>query len=172
MKRIFYGFTVLCSIILFTNSVTHAQSFTCVIDGKNYTGKVTEAVQVTIGKEAFLQIKIQQGDKGVFLYLKVDKMKGALPAKLAYTPHNYETGQSPDAEIIWVPDGPENPQWNAIEGKTEITQFDPAAKTVSGTFEFVVEKMVYGTETKKETLDIKEGKFSGIAYIIEPPAKK
>lgn len=171
MKRFFYVASFIFILFISVNQTVSAQSFTCLIDGNDFTGKVTEAVQVKIGKEAFLQMKIQNGDKGIYLYLKVDKMKGELPVKLEYAPHNYETGKSPDAEIIWVPDGPENPQWNAIEGQTEVLKFDQANKIVSGNFSFVVEKMVYGQETEKKTLNIKEGKFSDVKYIVEQPAK-
>ena len=172
MKKILLKTFFMITTLVLINNVNYAQTFSCVVNGNTFTGKVTEALQVNIGKQNFLQIKIQNGDKGMYLYLKVDKIKGELPVKLEYMPHNYETGQTPDAEIIWVPDGPDNPQWNSIEGSSEITKFDEAAKTISGSFEFEIEKMVYGTDNQKETAKIKDGKFEGIVYKIDVPTKK
>lgn len=172
MKKILLITIFTFTTLVLINNINYAQTFSCVINDNAFTGKIAEALQVNIGKQNFLQIKIQNGDKGMYLYLKVDKIKGELPVKLEYMPHNYETGQSPDAEIIWVPDGPDNPQWNSVEGYSKITKFDEAAKTISGSFEFEIEKMVYGTDSKKETTEIKNGKFESIAYKIDVPTKK
>ncbi len=150
---------------------THAQStFTCKVDGSEFSGKVADAVQVSMGKENFLQIRTQHETQGMHLYIKLTKLTGQLPVTLKYVPQSAENNAAPDAEVIWVPD-PEAPQWNTIEGELVVSSFDPTSKTIAGSFDFVVEKAEYGSK-KKKTLDVEEGKFSIAQYKIEEPAKK
>jgi hypothetical protein len=150
---------------------TNAQStFTCKVDGNDFSGKVADAVQVNMGKENFIQIRTQNENKGMHLYIKLTKLNAGLPLTLKYVPQSAENQAAPDAEVIWVPD-PEQPQWNTIEGELVVTTFDPTAKTIAGNFNFVVEKAEYGSK-KKKTLEVEEGKFSIAQYKIEEPVKK
>lgn len=149
----------------------YAQStFTCKVDGDQFSGKVADAVQVSMGKEDFLQIRTQHETHGMHLYIKLTKLTGQLPVTLKYVPHSAENNDAPDAEVIWVPD-PEAPQWNTIEGELVVSSFDPSSKSIAGSFDFVVEKAEYGSK-KKKTLEVEEGKFSIAQYKIEEPAKK
>jgi hypothetical protein len=164
---------LLLSIVLVGFSVLEvcAQStFTCKVDGDSYSGKVADAVQVNIAKEDYLQVRTQQENRGMHLYIKLTKLNSALPLTIKYVPQGPENQAAPDAEVIWVPD-PEQPQWNTIEGELVVTSFDPAGKTIEGNFNFVVEKAEYGSK-KKKTLEIEDGKFSIAQYKIEEPAKK
>lgn len=38
----------------------------------------------------------------------------------------------PDAEIVWVPDGPDNPQWNTVNGQFVVTRWDTPSNIISG----------------------------------------
>lgn len=150
---------------------TYAQStFTCKVDGDEFSGKVADAVQVSLGKETFLQIRTQQETHGMHLYVKLTKLTGQFPITLKYVPQSAENNAAPDAEVIWVPD-PEQPQWNTIDGELVVSSFDSASKTISGNFNFVVEKAEYGSKNKK-TLEVEDGKFLIAQYKIEEPAKK
>lgn len=169
MKK--YFFLLIVVILGLAKVQTLAQSsLTCKVDGENYSGKVSDAVQVTIAKEDFIQVRTQQENHGLHLYIKLTKLTGGYPITLKYAPHSAENQALPDAEIIWVPD-PEQPQWNTIEGELIVSAFDPANKTINGNFEFVVEKAEYGAKNKK-TMEVEEGKFSIANYKIEEPAKK
>lgn len=59
--------------------------------------------------------------------------------------------------------------WNTVEGEEEITSHDEAGKTLSGTFEFVVEKFEYSSKDNKKRprVDVRDGKFTNITYKIE-----
>lgn len=171
MKRNILLLSVVFSGLVILNVETKAQStFACKVDGDDFSGKVADAVQVNMGKENFIQIRTQNENKGMHLYIKLTKLNAGLPLTLKYVPQSAENQAAPDAEVIWVPD-PEQPQWNTIEGELVVTAFDPAGKTIAGNFNFVVEKAEYGSK-KKATLEVEEGKFSIAQYKIEEPAKK
>jgi hypothetical protein len=159
------------SIILFAFFYynTQAQVFTFKVDGKFMNGKITEAVVVNLGEADYLQIRAEAEDKIVYLYCKEALLKSEPPVKLQFSEHNHEKGETPDSEIIWVPDGPDNPQWNSIKGETVITQHDVANKTISGTFEFVVEKFQYSSKANKKrpSAEITSGVFSNVQYRVE-----
>jgi hypothetical protein len=38
----------------------------------------------------------------------------------------------PDAEIVWVPDGLDNPQWNTVNGQFVVTRWDTPSNIISG----------------------------------------
>jgi hypothetical protein len=141
------------------------QEFKCNIKGETFSGDVKDAQLVMMNKEKVIQLNVVNGDKMIYLYLKASKIKD-LPSTLKYIEHDDANGISPESEIIWVPDGPENPQWNAVEGKTLITQFDPVKKLISGTFEFKVEKFEYTSDEnqKRPSMEITDGKFTNITY--------
>lgn len=170
-KTLFLG--VLFSLII-TGSINAQMVFTCEVDGDEFVGKVNDAVIVNLGKEEFLQIHAMYDEKVLYLYLKTSLFKNPAPFTLQYRPHNYETGETPDAESIWAPDGADGPQWNTIEGEAIITSVDENAKTVSGVFEFTVEKATYSSRPGKKnpTVEISEGKFSNIQYRYEDKDKK
>lgn len=164
---------LVCGLLILTFSFVQINAQTtliCKVDGDNYTGKVLDAVQVTIAKEDFLQLRTQQENHSLHLYIKLNKLNEALPLTLKYAPHSAENQALPDAEVIWVPD-PEQPQWNTIEGELVITAFDAVNKSIAGNFEFVIEKAEYGSK-KKKTMEVEEGKFSVTNYKIEEPVKK
>ncbi len=157
---------ILVLIQIFPVSILNAQQeFSCNIKGQAFKGLVKDAALVVMNKEKVIQLNVVDGEKIMYLYLKADKIKD-LPATLKYIDHNGENSLSPESEIIWVPDGPENPQWNAVEGKTLITEFNPEKKTISGTFEFKVEKFEYTSDEnqKRPSMDITDGKFTNITY--------
>jgi hypothetical protein len=159
-------------ILGLSNTTVSAQtSFTCSMKGSSFDGKVKEAVLVTISKEKFIQLNVVDGDKILYLYIKASKIKG-LPVTLNYVQPD-SNNIAPDAEIIWAPDGPENPQWNTVEGKTLVTEFDAEKKTISGTFEFTVEKFEYTSDEsqKRPSMDITDGKFTNITFKVEAPGK-
>ena len=171
MKRNILLLSVVFSGLVILNVETKAQStFACKVDGDDFSGKVADAVQVSMGKEDFIQIRTQHENQGMHLYIKLTKLNSGLPLTLKYIPQSAENQAAPDAEVIWVPD-PEQPQWNTIEGELVVTSFDPASKTIAGNFNFVVEKAEYGSKTKK-TLEVEEGKFQIAQYKIEEPVKK
>lgn len=158
-------------LLLFSSIQINAQStLICKVDGDNYNGKVLDAVQVTIANEDFLQLRTQQENHSLHLYIKLNKISDALPLALKYAPHSAENQALPDAEVIWVPD-PEQPQWNTIKGELVITAFDKVNKSIAGNFEFVIEKAEYGSK-KKKTMEVENGKFSVTNYKIEEPVKK
>ncbi|MEW6652152.1 MAG: hypothetical protein AB1394_01655 [Bacteroidota bacterium] len=170
MKKYFF----LLKLVLFLSvpfvQVNAQSTLTCNVNGDNYTGIVAEAVQVTIANEGFLQVRTQQENNGLHLYIKLTKLSGEFPITLKYAPHSTENQTLPDAEVIWVPD-PEQPQWNTIEGELVVTAFSQADKTMAGRFEFVVEKAEYGSK-KKKTMDVEDGRFSITNFNVEKPAKK
>jgi hypothetical protein len=167
-KGLFLPFVFLWLIGLASGSKAQS-SISFKIDGDNYTGTIQEAVLIKIGDDNYLQIKASRKDQLVFLYLKERVLKGELPVTLKYIEHNHETKQTPDAELVWAPGGGEQPPWNTIEGEAVITQYDPASKIISGTFEFVVEKQDVSMkkDQKKERLDIEEGRIDKIQYVVD-----
>ena len=164
------GGIILCGLFfVFSGHNLSAQTFiSCEINGEEYKGKVEDAVQVSMGNDNFIQIKTTQGNKILYLYIKASKLSGSIPIILNKE-KNDTTGQIPDAEVIWVPDGPDNPQWNTLEGELKVTQFDPENKLISGTFEFKVEKQVYSSKANdnRPRANIREGKFESLKYRIE-----
>lgn len=169
-KNFFLLIVVFVGLSLLTVETQAQSTLTCKVDGDNYAGKIADAVQVTIAKEDFLQVRTQQENHSLHLYIKLTKLTSTLPLTIKYVSQSTENPALPDAEIIWVPD-PEQPQWNTIEGELVVTAFDPASKTITGNFDFVVEKAEYGSK-KKKTMEVEEGKFSIANYKIEEPAKK
>ena len=170
MKNIF-RITVLVSLALLLigtipGRTLNAQSlFSCSVKGKTFTGNIQDAELVTMNKEKVIQLKIADGSKMMYLYLKTSKIK-TVPATLKYFEHDPAKGVSPESEIIWVPDGPDNPQWNSVDGEVVVTLFDSAKKTISGTFDFKVEKFEYTSDENKErpSMQITDGKFTNITY--------
>lgn len=154
--------------VLFCYNV-QAQVFTFKVDGKIFNGTVTEAVVVDLGEVNYLQIKAEANDKIVYLYCKEALLKSDTPIKLEFRERNQEKEETPDSEVIWVPEGPDNPQWNSVKGETVVTQHDPKNKTISGTFEFVVEKFQYSSKANKKrpSAEITNGIFSNVQYRIE-----
>ena len=140
-------------------------SFTCSVGGKEFNGTIKEVSVVQMNKEKLIQMNVVNGDKIIYLYLQESKIKN-LPATLKYIEHDDANSVSPESELIWVPDGPDNPQWNSVEGKTIVTQFDSANKTISGTFNFKVEKFEYTSneDQKRPSMEITDGKFTNITY--------
>lgn len=167
-KKVFVQFFLFLSII--TAGIINAQeSIICNIDGKNFEGKIESAALVSLGNEDFIQIRAVDDDKIMYLYIKTAKLKNEPPVTLNYKDHDPEKGQTPDAEIVWAPDGPERPQWNSVDGALKVSQYDPANKTISGTFEFVVEKFSYSSKANDDrpSVKIKDGKFNDVQYKIE-----
>lgn len=167
MKRYILRLSFILFAFFYYNA--QAQVFTFKADGKFMSGKITEAVVVNLGETDYLQIRAEAEDKIVYLYFKEALLKGEPPVKLEFREHNHEKEETPDSEIIWVPDGPDNPQWNSINGETIITQHDPEGKTISGTFEFVVEKFQYSSKANKKRpgAEITSGIFSNVQYRVE-----
>ncbi|MEW6196801.1 MAG: hypothetical protein AB1521_16765 [Bacteroidota bacterium] len=160
---------VLFSLLSLVSSAKAQMIFTCEIDGDEFIGTVNDAVLVDLGEEEYLQIHAMFDKKVLYLYLKTALFKNPVPLTLVYRQHNHETGETPDAESIWAPDGADGPQWNTIEGEAVITAVDESTKTISGNFEFVVEKASYSSrpDKKNPTIDIREGKFVNIQYRLE-----
>jgi hypothetical protein len=157
--------------VLIPMSVSAQSNFTCSVKGSSFNGKIKEAVLVQINKEKFIQLNVVDGDKILYLYIKTSKIND-LPVTLNYVQPD-TNNIAPESEIIWAPDGPENPQWNAVEGKTLITEFDPEKKIISGTFEFKVEKFDYTSDVNQSrpSMEITDGKFTNITYKVEAPGK-
>ena len=171
-KKRFFAI-LLISIGLISSKNINAQSiFSCKVDGKTFEGKIQDASLVMLNKEKFIQIQVAGGDKIMYLYLQVSKIKG-FPSELKYYERDETKKTSPESEIIWVPDGPDNPQWNAVEGKTFVEQFDKEKKLISGTFAFKIEKFEYTSdETKKRpSMEVTDGKFTNITYKIDASAQ-
>ncbi len=157
------------ALVLIPGKIFSQDFLTCNVDGDEYKGKIEEAAQVKIGDEHFIQVKSTQGDHILYLYIKLSKVNDNLPITLNHKDHDAEKGEMPDAEIVWVPDGPDSPQWNTVDGNLTVTQFNTANKTISGTFEFKAEKHVYGSKAKKErpSVELKSGKFESLHYKVE-----
>lgn len=167
MKKYFFYLTIVFTVVFYYN--TSAQVFSFKVDGKFFTGKVTDAVVVNFLEAEYVQIRAESEDKILYLYCKLTSLKGELPITLEFTEPNPEKGESPASEVVWVPDGPDNPQWNGVEGETVVTQHDAENKTISGTFEFVVEKFQYSSKAgkKRPSAEITNGIFSNIKYRLE-----
>ncbi len=164
MKKL--SILMLAGFFIFQIQANAQTVFQCKVDGDNFVGKVTDAVQINLGKSEYIQIRVEGKDKIIYLYLKAALLNGELPITLKYKEHNHETGQTPDAELIWLPD-PDQPKWASIEGEAKITQFEKD-KSISGEFEFVVEKAEYGSKNKKRPqLEVEEGKFTNVLYRID-----
>lgn len=164
--------SLLLVVFAFLENVDAQAIVKCNIDGDEFEGTVKDAHLVSFGAEQFIQIQVAKGDKILYLQLKHSKLTEPLPINLDYRAHNYDTGETPDAEMIWAPDGPEDPQWNTIEGKALVTSYDPETKTLAGSFEFVVEKQVYSSRKDKPSpkAEVENGMFTNIVYSI--PEKK
>jgi len=163
------GIIFVVFLLFFSSYNVSAQTFiSCEINGEEYKGKVEDAVQVSMGKDNFIQIKSAQDNKILYLYIKESKLNGTMPITLNKAQDD-TSGQIPDTEVIWVPDGPDNPQWNTLGGELKVTQFDPENKIISGTFEFKVEKQVYSSKANdsRPRANIREGKFESLKYRIE-----
>ena len=163
------GIILVGVLFVFSGCNLFAQTIiSCEINGEEYKGKVEDAVQVSMGKDNFIQIKSTQDNKILYLYIKESKLNGTMPIALNKAQDD-TSGQIPDAEVIWVPDGPDNPQWNTLEGELKVTQFDSENKIISGTFEFKVEKQVYSSKANdnRPRANIREGKFESLKYRIE-----
>lgn len=167
MKKYILRISVILFAFFYYN--LQAQVFTFKVDGKLINGKIAEAIVVNLGDADYLQIRAEADDKIVYLYCKTSAINGELPAQLKFREHNHEKGETPDSEIIWVPEGPDKPQWNSIKGETVVTQHDPENKVISGTFEFVVEKAQYSSKAnaKKPSAEITSGIFSNVQYRVE-----
>jgi len=156
-------------LFVFSGHDISAQAIiSCEVNGQDYKGKVEDAVQVSMGNDNFIQIKSAQDNKILYIYIKESKLRGSIPITLNKEKDD-TTGQIPDAEVIWVPDGPDNPQWNTLEGELNVTQFDLENNLISGTFEFKVEKHEYSSKAKdsRPIANIREGKFESLKYRIE-----
>lgn len=158
-------YKILFLFFIFLTTLSNAQTvFSCKIDGDEFVAKNIEATQIKMLNTDYIQIKIENNNKLLFLYIKLDKLKGELPVKLEYS--EPKENQIPDVELVWSPN-PEEPQWNSIEGEVKITSFNENEKTISGSFEFVIEKMEYGVKKKKQKLDVEDGVFKNIIYKLE-----
>lgn len=167
MKKYILQISIILFVFFYYNA--QAQVFTFKVDGKFMNGKITEAVVVNLGEADYLQIRAEAEDKIVYLYCKETLLKSDVPVKLEFREHNHEKGETPDSEIIWLPDGPDRPQWNSIKGGTVVTKHDPENKTISGTFEFMVEKFQYSSKAnaKRPGAEITSGVFSNVQYRVE-----
>lgn len=157
--------SIIFALVILT-SVSFSQTvFKCNIDGDEFIAKNIEATQIKMLNTDYIQIRIDN-NKGnlIFLYLKLEKLRNEIPVTLKY--NEPQENQIPDVELIFAPN-PEEPQWNSIKGEAEITNFDEANKTISGKFEFVIEKMEYGTKKKKPKLDVEDGIFTNVVYKVE-----
>jgi len=143
-------------LIFVANTAIAQSSMSFKIDGNNFMGTVETATLININEENYIQIKA------------VNK-EGEFPVTLKYKAHDHEKGQTPDAELVWAPGGGEQPPWNTIEGEAVITLYDSLAKTVSGTFNFVVQKQDFSTkkDQKKERVDIEKGMISNIQFVVD-----
>ena len=168
-KKILFLNAVL--FFLFTSvSVSTAQTtFNCKVDGDEFTGKINDALVVKIGEENYIQIRVEDKESVLYLYLKATKVSNEIPLKLEYMEHDPEKGQTPDAEIIWAPEGGDGPQWNTVKGKAVITSVDETSQTISGNFEFTVEKFSYSSKANQErpSLDVTDGMFANVQYRTE-----
>ncbi|PKL82647.1 MAG: hypothetical protein CVV24_09080 [Ignavibacteriae bacterium HGW-Ignavibacteriae-3] len=156
-------------LIFVANTAIAQSSMSFKIDGNNFMGTVETATLININEENYIQIKAVNKERLVFLYLKEKLLKGEFPVTLKYKAHDHEKGQTPDAELVWAPGGGEQPPWNTIEGEAVITLYDSLAKTVSGTFNFVVQKQDFSTkkDQKKERVDIEKGMISNIQFVVD-----
>jgi len=168
-KNLRIAFSLFILLIFLFPYKSFSQDFiTCNIDGEEYKGKIEEATQVKIGEENFIQVKSTEGDHILYLYIKLSKINNNLPLTLNNKDHDVEKGEIPYAEIVWVPDGPDSPQWNTVDGTLTVTSFNTDERTISGTFEFKAEKHVYGSRAKKErpSVELKNGKFENLHYKL------
>lgn len=154
--------------ILFASSTVFSQSFSCKVDKDLFDGKVNNALLTNVGEVKYIQIHVVKNDKLMYLYLKESLLNNETPITLEYKEHNYEEGITPDAELVWVPDGADRPQWHSVEGKAIVTSYNADEKTLSGTFEFIAEKASYSSrpDRKKQTALITEGFFENIRYTL------
>ena len=168
MKVKFFFMLLIISVIASQN--IYSQSLLeCTVDGDKFSGKIEDAVMVTMGNEEFIQIKSNDSDKILYLYIKSSKLKGEMPITLKYKDHDQAKGEMADAEIIWVPEGPDNPQWNSVDGELVVSQFDALSKTISAAFEFKVEKFEYSSKASDDrpSVDIENGKIEALKYRVE-----
>jgi len=167
-ERILITLISFLSIFVFSN-INAQENILCKINSDNFDGKIESAVLVHIGNEYFVQIKAVDDDKIMYMYLKTEKLKDEMPVTLDYRDRDSANTQTPDAEIVWAPEGPDRPQWNSVEGKVVVTEFNREGRTISGEFDFVVEKFSYSSRAnaKRPNAEIKDGKFSNVHFKIE-----
>jgi hypothetical protein len=173
LSKKWFFLLIIYSFGFFAHQNINAQPlFACKIDGKNFSGVVKDASLVLLNKQKFIQIQAAEGDKMIYLYLQVSKING-FPANLKYYERDEEKKTSPESEIIWVPDGPEKPQWNAVDGKTVVELLDQEKKIISGTFDFKIEKFEYTSDEtqKRPSMEVTDGKFTNITYKIDSSAQ-
>ena len=165
-SRIYFFITALFVV---ATQINAQSKINCVVDGKDFSGKISSAQLVTIGNDKFIQVHADADDKIMHLYLKESKLQEQLPVELVYIPRGEENGDSPDAELIWAPDGADAPQWNAIEGKAIVENYDVENRSVSGSFSFTVEKHTYSSRKDKPRpkVEIKNGIFENIIFAPE-----
>lgn len=152
--------------VMLAPSAMFPQVFSCNVEKDVFRGKVNEAVVMNIGEEQYVQIQTTNGDKLLYLYIKKSKLNEEIPITLEYKEHNFDTGQTPDAEAIWAPDGADAPQWHSIEGEAVVSSYNKENDAITGTFEFVVEKASYSSraDRKKQTAKITNGVFENIQF--------
>lgn len=168
-KKLLFLNAVLFFVFTSVSVSTAQTTFNCKVDGDEFTGKLNDAVVVKIGEENYIQIRVEDEESVIYLYLKAAKVNSEMPSKLEYMEHDHEKGQSPDAEIIWAPDGGDGPQWNTVKGNAVVTSVDETNKSISGTFEFTVEKFSYSSKADQErpSLAVTDGMFANVQYRTE-----
>jgi len=154
--------------LLFISSGIKSQTFSCKVDKDVFTGKVNNALLTNVGEIKYVQIPVVNNNKLMYLYLKESKLSEETPITLVYKEHNFETGETPDAELVWAPDGADSPQWHSTKGEAVVTYFNSEERIVSGTFNFIVEKASYSSrpDRKKQTSSISEGIFEDIKFNV------
>ena len=77
-------------LIVAVNVINAQENITCQINGKNFTGKIENAVLVSLGNEDFIQIRAVDDDRIMYLYIKTAKLKNETPVTLNYKDHDPE----------------------------------------------------------------------------------
>jgi len=157
-------------LIIFSQKIDAQTTFSFKIDTLSFNGSVKDAVVITADHESYVKIDAADGGKAIVLYLGLSKLN-KLPASLPFKHHDHTKGETTDSEFIWIPEGKEGAKWISSEGKTIVTQYDSVKKTLSGSFEYTVQKSERAKDKPRQKLEVTKGLFHNVQYRTEETEK-
>lgn len=153
-------------LIIVSQKIDAQTTFSFKVDTLSFNGSVKDAVVINADRESYVKIDAVDGDKAIVLYLGLSKLN-KLPASLPFAHHDHSKGETTDSEFIWIPEGKDGPKWISSEGKTIVTQYDSVKKTLSGSFEYTVQKSEKSKDKPRPKLEVTKGQFQNVQYKVE-----
>lgn len=151
---------------IFSPNINAQTTFSFKVDTLSFNGTVKDALLITADHESYVKIDAVDGSKAIVLYLGLAKLN-KLPASLPFVHHDHKKGETTDSEFIWIPEGKEGPIWISSEGKTIVTQYDSEKRTLSGSFEYTVQKSEKSKDKPRPKLEVTKGKFENVQFRVE-----